>query len=45
MDLCDYLQEKNILVEAAKQIRLVTHMQVSNEDVASVIQTIKNFYQ
>ena len=45
MVLCDYLQEKNILVEAAKQIRLVTHMQVSQEDVQTTIDSVKAFYQ
>jgi threonine aldolase len=43
--LCDHLQGKNILVETAKQIRLVTHMQVSREDVLTTIDTVKAFYQ
>ncbi|MDG2175644.1 MAG: low-specificity L-threonine aldolase [Gammaproteobacteria bacterium] len=45
MVLCDYLQKKNILVEAANQIRLVTHMQVSQKDVQTIIDSVKAFYQ
>jgi threonine aldolase len=45
MVLCDYLQEKNILVEAASQIRLVTHMQISQKDVQTIIDSVKAFYQ
>ena len=44
-DLSAFLQDKNILVDAAKKIRLVTHMQVSKEDVQSTIDTVKAFYQ
>lgn len=42
--LTDYLEQQKILVDAEKKIRLVTHMQVSSEDVQKVIGTVKRFY-
>jgi len=42
--LTDYLGRNNILVDAEKKIRLVTHMQVSSEDMLKVISVVKNFY-
>lgn len=43
--LADYLAAKDILVEADKVIRLVTHMQVSQDDVQTIVDAVKSFYQ
>jgi len=42
--LSDHLLTKDILVDAAKEIRLVTHMQISQEDVRTTIDSVKAFY-
>ena len=42
--LADHLLSQNILVEAAKQIRLVTHLQINTDDVLTTINEIKRFY-
>ena len=43
--LADFLASKDILVEADKVIRLVTHMQVSQDGVQRIVEAIKRFYQ
>ena len=42
--LADYLAGKGILVDAAKAIRLVTHMQVTRNDIDAFIEAVKEFY-
>ena len=42
--LADYLQSHNILIESAEKIRLVTHLDISSDDIQKVITTIKTFY-
>lgn len=42
--LASFLQEKGILVDAGNTIRLVTHMQVSQEDILTTVAAIKEFY-
>lgn len=44
LELSNYLESRGILVDAAKQIRLVTHMQVSAKDVNAVVEAMKAFY-
>lgn len=44
-ELSDYLATRGILVDAAKAIRLVTHMQVSRDDIEEVIAVVKTFYK
>ena len=43
-ELADHLATKDILVDAAKAIRLVTHMQVTRKDIEAVIEAVKAFY-
>ena len=43
--LTGYLAERDILIEADSVIRLVTHMQISPEDVQTTVETIKSFYR
>lgn len=43
-DLTDHLHKQAILVDAAKQIRVVTHMQVSSEDVQTMVEAVKKFF-
>jgi threonine aldolase len=42
--LADYLQAQNILIEAAEKIRLVTHLDMSRDDIQTVITSIKAYY-
>ncbi|MEX2365501.1 MAG: low-specificity L-threonine aldolase, partial [Pseudohongiellaceae bacterium] len=42
--LAEYLKEQGILVDAAKNIRLVTHMQISRDDVLTVVDAVREFY-
>lgn len=42
--LVSYLNKNNILVDAGNSIRLVTHMQISQEDIDTTIKVIKEFY-
>ncbi len=42
--LTDYLCTQNILIEAAEKIRLVTHLDISRDDIQTVIATIKAYY-
>ncbi|EIH2996283.1 low-specificity L-threonine aldolase, partial [Salmonella enterica subsp. enterica serovar Saintpaul] len=35
--LGDYLRERNILINAAPSVRLVTHLDVSREQLADVV--------
>ena len=42
--LADYLQAQNILIEAAEKIRLVTHLDISRDDIQTVITSIKAYY-
>ena len=42
--LADYLAGKGILVDAAKKIRLVTHLDVSRADIDKVVDAIKRYY-
>lgn len=44
-ELATSLQRKDILVDARKTIRLVTHLQVSREDILTTVSAIKDFYQ
>jgi len=43
--LADFLTSNGILVEADKVIRLVIHMQVSQNDVQTVVDAIKRYYR
>jgi threonine aldolase len=42
--LADYLAEKEMLVDAAKAIRLVTHMQVTKNDIDAFIGAVNAYY-
>jgi threonine aldolase len=44
-ELTDHLASRAILIEPGSEIRLVTHMQVSAEDVLATVEAIKAFYQ
>jgi len=44
-ELTDYLASQDMLVDAAKAIRLVTHMQISQQDVEAFVQAVKTFYR
>ena len=44
-ELTDHLASREILIEPGSEIRLVTHMQVSAEDVLATAEAIKTFYQ
>jgi len=44
-ELTDHLASREILIEPGSEIRLVTHMQVSAEDVLATAEAIKAFYQ
>jgi threonine aldolase len=44
-ELTDHLTSREILIEPGSEIRLVTHMQVSAEDVLATVEAIKAFYQ
>jgi threonine aldolase len=43
--LTQYLQERDILVDSGATIRLVTHLDVSREDVSTVVAMIRGFYR
>jgi threonine aldolase len=43
-DLADYLAGKDMLVDAAKAIRLVTHMQVTADDIDAFIGAVNVYY-
>lgn len=43
--LAAHLEQQGILVDAAKQVRLVTHLDVSRGDVQRVIDAVKGFYR
>ena len=43
-DLADYLAGKDMLVDAAKAIRLVTHMQVTADDIDAFIGAVNAYY-
>ena len=42
--LIHFLAEKNILISDDKTLRLVTHMDISSDDVSRIISTVKEFY-
>jgi threonine aldolase len=42
--LCTYLQEQGILVDPGNTIRLVTHLDVSREEVLTATRVIQGFY-
>jgi threonine aldolase len=42
--LAQYLQQAGVLVDAGATMRMVTHMQVSREDVLQTAAAIRNFY-
>jgi threonine aldolase len=42
--LIDFLADKNIILSNSKMIRLVTHLDINSDDVASVITAVKEFY-
>ncbi len=42
--LADYLAGKDMLVDAAKAIRLVTHMQVTKNDIDAFIEAVNAYY-
>ncbi len=42
--LADYLKQNNILINASNPIRLVTHKDVSSEDMRQVIEVIKGYF-
>ena len=42
--LRDYLKHRGILIGGREMIRLVTHMDVTTEDIKTVIEAIKNFF-
>jgi len=43
--LTEYLAGKGMLVDAEKAIRLVTHMQISRDDVNHFVAAVKDFYE
>jgi len=43
--LTEYLAGKDMLVDAEKAIRLVTHMQISRDDVNHFVAAVKDFYE
>jgi threonine aldolase len=42
--LVDFLADKNIIISNGKIIRLVTHLDISSDDVAKVITAVEEFY-
>jgi threonine aldolase len=43
--LAEHLQQAGILVDPGTTIRMVTHMQVSREDVLKTAAAVRNFYK
>jgi threonine aldolase len=43
--LTQYLRSRDILVDPGKTIRLVTHLDVSREDVLAVVAAVRDFYR
>ncbi len=41
--LADYLKQRGILIPGGDTIRLVTHLDVSKEDINTVVEAIKQF--
>lgn len=39
-----YLRERGILISAGKRVRLVTHLDINNDDAESFVQTLKQFF-
>ncbi len=42
--LADYLKQRGILIPGGDTIRLVTHLDVSKEDINTVVETVKKFF-
>lgn len=42
-DLAAHLQTEGILISPGQPLRLVTHLDISSRDVATVIKTVGNF--
>jgi threonine aldolase len=42
--LVDFLADKNIIISNSKMMRLVTHLDISSDDVTKVIAAVKEFY-
>ncbi|WP_299977723.1 low-specificity L-threonine aldolase [Desulfobacula sp.] len=42
--LCDFLKEKGILIDKSNDLRLVTHLDISTEDIEVTIQAFKAFF-
>ena len=43
--LTEHLKERGILVAGRDRLRLVTHLDVSAEDIARVVEEMKNFFR
>lgn len=43
--LVDYLAEQNILISYGRAIRLVTHLDISEQDIDSMVAAVGRFYQ
>ena len=42
--LSAFLEQQGILVDALKNLRLVTHMHITQDDVGKVVEAFKTFY-
>jgi threonine aldolase len=42
--LCDYLKEKEIIIDQSNHLRLVTHLDISRQDIDYTIKAFKDFF-
>lgn len=43
-DLADFLKEREIIIDRASNLRLVTHLDISSQDIDAVIKGFSDFY-
>ena len=42
--LADYLKTRGILIDRAQNLRIVTHLDITADDIAKTVQTFHSFY-
>ncbi|MBT3176900.1 MAG: low-specificity L-threonine aldolase [Desulfobacula sp.] len=42
--LCDYLKKKGIIIDKSNNLRIVTHLDISEEDIDYTIKAVKGFF-
>ena len=42
--LCNFLKQKGVVIDTSSHLRLVTHLDISKDDIDYTIQTFKDFF-